>query len=357
MENKVTPYSNLKIFAHPDRLNAIKRGEHVAPLYVRLKPTNACNQNCDYCHYGNGKYLDLEGIDMRNQIAWDKLQEIINDMADIGVKAVTFSGGGEPLVYPNIVSAMQLVLEKGIDLSIITNGQCLKGKNAEILTKAKWVRVSLDAAKAETYAKIRGVSLQVFDEICHNLKSFAQTKVAGCELGVNFVIGQDNVGEIYETGKLVKALGANHIKFSARMSSDTVRYHESIKVEANAQILRLQKECGDSSFSVINIYDSDFDICTAFSRKYAHCVVKDVVTVVAADSKVYFCHDKAYLPSGVIGDLQDRSLKELWFAPETIEKFKKFDASKECCHHCAYDDRNVLVNAFLALDDQHINFI
>jgi hypothetical protein len=82
-----------------------------------------------------------------------------------------------------------------------------------------------------------------------------------------------------------------------------------------------------------------------------------VVSVIAADSKVYFCHDKAYVSSGVVGDLNGRSLKELWFDPETIERFRNFDAKKECKHHCVYDDRNILINTFLSLDGQHINFI
>ena len=49
-----------------------------------------------------------------------------------GVKAVTFSGGGEPLVYPYITETMEKVLDAGIDLSIITNGSMLKGRNAQL---------------------------------------------------------------------------------------------------------------------------------------------------------------------------------------------------------------------------------
>ena len=105
----------------------------------------------------------------------------------MGVKAVTFSGGGEPLVYPHIVEAMQGVLDAGIDLSIITNGQLLKGERAEVLAQAKWVRISFDSANAETYAKMRQLPLEAFDEVCSNIRQFSQRKNGKCELGVNFV--------------------------------------------------------------------------------------------------------------------------------------------------------------------------
>ena len=56
-ENTV-PYSSLKIFAHSKEIDKVKNGERTAPIYVRIKPTNKCNQNCYYCHYKN-PYLML----------------------------------------------------------------------------------------------------------------------------------------------------------------------------------------------------------------------------------------------------------------------------------------------------------
>ena len=50
MEIKATPYSNLKIFDHIDKLNeAVKENKRVAPIYIRIKPTNNCNHKCYYC--------------------------------------------------------------------------------------------------------------------------------------------------------------------------------------------------------------------------------------------------------------------------------------------------------------------
>ncbi|MEA1961532.1 MAG: radical SAM protein [Bacillota bacterium] len=357
MKEKASPYSNLKIFAHPDKLEAIKKEERTAPVYVRIKPTNACNHRCYYCSYADNDLGLRDEVKVRDRIPWPKMQEIINDLGDMGVKAVTFSGGGEPLVYPEIAVAMRAVLDKGIDLSIITNGHRLHGQIAEILSSAKWVRISLDAANAERYAKIRGISLSSFQEVCDNIKNFAKIKSLTCELGINFVINHENAFQVYDTAKLVRDLGVNHIKYTARITKDLDNYHRPFKEEALEQLHKAENDLSCPDFKIINKYEDDFLYSTVFKRNYKDCRIKEFITVIAADCRVYFCHDKAYVSDGVVGDLHNTSFKELWFSPEVIQRYRDFDASKECCHHCVFDDRNILLNNFLSLDENHINFI
>lgn len=354
---KATPYSNLKIFAHAQALNDVGEGKRVAPIYIRIKPTNYCNHKCYYCSYADSELGLRDSVNRQDQIPWDKMQEIISDMVDMGVKAVTFSGGGEPLVYPYIVHAMQKVLDAEIDLSIITNGQLLKEERAEVLSKAKWVRVSFDSANAETYAKVRQLPLVAFDEVCNNIRKFAEMKQKHCELGINFVINHENYGHVYDMAQMVKELGANHIKYTARVTKDLFVYHEPFKCNVIEQIYRAKTELESENFRVINKYEGDFDSALLFHRCYDKCYINRIFTVIAADSKVYFCHDKAYVKAGVVGDLKNQSFKDLWFSEETEKRYREFSPQKECNHHCVYDDRNELLNTFYSLDRNHINFI
>lgn len=352
---KATPYSNLKIFTHLDELKKVKKGERIAPIYVRIKPTNRCNQNCNYCHYKN-PYLELDQYNPEDEIKREKMLEIIQDFKSIGVKAVTFSGGGEPLLYPYIEETMESVLNAGIDLSIITNGSLLMERKAELLSKAKWVRVSLESGCAETYSKIRGVKKEAFEALCKNIKHFAAIKKDDCELGVNFVVGPNNYKEVYPTGKLMQELGVNHIKYTALMSRDAEKVHEPFKEEVIKQIYKLIEE-NNSNYKIINLYESDFQSNAIFGRNYDFCGIKDYVTVIAANSKLYYCHDKAYLSQGEIGDISQKSFQEVWFSDETTRKFREFNPKQICQHHCVYDDRNELLNHYYSMDQNHINFI
>lgn len=352
---KATPYSNLKIFGHLEKLVKVKSGERIAPIYVRIKPTNRCNQNCYYCHYKN-PYLSLDQYGPADEIRREKMLEIIQDFKKIGVKAVTFSGGGEPLLYPYIEETMQAVLDADIDLSIITNGTLLTGKKAELLSQAKWVRISLESGCAETYSKIRGVKEETFAALCENIKQFALVKNPNCELGVNFVIGPVNCKEVYQAGKLMEALGVNHIKYTALVSNEVEKVHAPFKAHVIEQIHKLIDE-NQSNFKIINLYESDFDSNMIFGRNYEFCGIKDYVTVIAANEKIYYCHDKAYLSQGEVGDLSQKSFQEVWFSDDVTERFKKFNPQQICKHHCVYDDRNELLNRFYHLEQNHINFI
>ncbi len=357
MQNNESAYSNLKIFAHPEKLSAIKLGKITAPIYVRIKPTNACNHGCNYCHYGNGQYLKLNGTEAKNHISWEKLKEIINDLSEIGTKAITFSGGGEPLFYKNIVDAMKLVKAQKMDLAIITNGHFLMDEKAEILSEAKWVRVSFDSGTAATYSKLRNLNFNAFNEVCQNINNFVKIKKEYCELGINFVVNHDNADEIYSAGKLLYDIGVNHIKFSAKMCNNVEEYHAPIKQKVINQIHKLKSEFEKSGFSIINLYEHDFDNCAVFQRKYSKCYIKEIVTIIAADSKMYLCQDKAYLDSGFIGDLKKSSFKDIWFSKETKDFFNKFNPVNECQHHCVFDDRNILLNRFFSINENHINFV
>lgn len=357
MNRNVTPYSNLKIFHHQDTLNKVERGERCTPLYIRIKPTNVCNHNCYYCHYKNS-YLTLDEYGPNDYIPHDKMMEIIDDMKKMQVKAVTFSGGGEPLVYPYIEEAMERILEAGIDLSIITNGSMLTGKKAQILAKAKWVRISIDSIVPENYAKIRGISENAMDTLLKNIEEFAKIKDKSCEFGVNFVIGKENYKEITNVATMMKALGVNHVKFAALFSNETEEYHKDIKNEVIVTLNKLSEELNSEEFKIIDLYTGDFENdYKVFKRTYSRCPIKEFVCIIGANSKVYYCHDKAYLSDGCVCDLNYQSFMEGWNSDAVTQKFKEFDAQKMCKQHCVYDSRNILINSYLDMDMNHVNFI
>ncbi len=356
MNIKQTPYSLMKIFHHPHILQNLKEKKRCIPLYIRIKPTNKCNHNCYYCHYKNS-YLNLDEYDGNDTIPYKKMMEIIEDISDIGVKAVTFSGGGEPLFYSYIEEAMERILNKGIDLSIITNGSLLKEKKAEILAHAKWVRLSIESINDEQYCKLRGIKRGSFELLCENIKKFSAIKDKTCELGINFVITKENYTQIREMTFLMKKLGANHVKFAPLICNNTEEYHKTIRETVIEELKKLEKELSEEEFRIIDLYTNDFNHDQVFKRVYNKCPIKEFSCVIAANAKVYYCHDKAYLSSGRIFDLNEQSFKDGWFSEETEKIFREFDAMKCCKQHCVYDRRNELINSFLEMDMNHINFI
>jgi len=362
LEKDITQkYGNLKIIWQSDKLNALREGKVTAPLCVRVKPTNRCDHNCFYCSYHpESENILSEEFKAGDEIPREKMMEILGDFKETGVKSLTFSGGGEPLIYPYIEQAFEKTLDSGIDLSIITNGQKLFGRKAEQLANAKWVRISLDASNQETFHKIRRVPTKLFGELEKNIRDFSRIKEPSCELGINFVVHHLNEREVYEAARFFKDLGVNHIKFTPRWidkKGEWIEYHRPFKEGVIEQITRA-KELANKNFSIFDTYENDFNLTGVPERIYSTCPIMQIVPVIGADSTVYFCHDKTYTSRGALGSLKTQSFKELWFSKEAREKFEKFNPKNECQQHCTYDARNILItDAIKSYDRNHINFI
>lgn len=354
IENSV--YSDLKILHHTEKLADILNGKRTAPIYIRIKPTNICNQNCYYCGSKDENVPEERALDRKATIPWEKMQEILEDIVEMGVKAVTFSGGGEPLVYPYIESTLEYIKEKNIDYSIITNGQELEGRKAELLADAKWIRVSLESACAKTYANIRGV--HTFNRVIQNITDFTKIKSRECTVGINCVVTHDNYKEIYDLCKLIQETGANNIKFSPlRLDGDLGEYHEKIYDRVVEQLKEAKKDFESENFKIIDKYKDDAGLSQNYQKPYHRCIIQEVFTVIGADCKVYLCHQRAYTRNGDIGSLEKKRFKELWYDSKTIKKVRELDVCKECNFRCVFDERNILLNNLLNIDKNHINFI
>lgn len=354
------PYSAIKVFHHEEALDALEQGKHIAPFYVRLKPTNFCNHHCAYCTYGSGntnqKTENRDAITHTDMIPWEKMQEIIADMGAMGVKAVTFSGGGEPLTYPKIIEAARLMKDNNIELSLISNGQLLTGDIAKEFYSAKWIRISFDSPNEADYMKLRGVSAASFQQVVKNLHDFAMNKNKDCVLGVNFVISKANYSRVYEAAKFLKELGCDNVKFAA-VIENVPHYHDEIKDTVIDQIHRAQMDLADEHFTIINNYENDWMDKNFTTQPFPICYTCKLVTVIAADQRVYFCHTRAYDSKAIVGDLHEQSFKDMWFSGKTVKRLNELHPMRDCKNFCVYENRNELLQAYFDVDMRHVNFI
>lgn len=348
-------YSTSKIIWHPEKLQSFLKEEVVAPIYVRFKPTNRCNHRCFYCSY-EPDFGDIRRVSRKDEIPREKLMEIVSDFKNIGVKAVTYSGGGEPLVHPNISEVLEKTLDYGIDLSMITNGQKLNGKNAELLGQGKWVRISSDSYTAKLFSETRRVPEDLFYELKNNIQNFARTKSPKCVLGINFVVQEKNAPHVYDSIKFFRELGVNNVKVTPEhIPKGFIEYHAPFKDSVIEQVAKARLDFPE--FGIHDTYEADFKLTESNKRTYSKCYVMQTIPTIGADSVVYFCHDKAYSENGILGSIKERSFANLWFSKEAAEIFRTFNPEKECRHHCANDRRNIEINNILGIYSNHVNFI
>jgi MoaA/NifB/PqqE/SkfB family radical SAM enzyme len=359
-------YSDYKIFYFPEKIKSFIDNKISAPPYVRIKPINLCNHGCFFCAYSTGFRVndgaEVEHIDSKMHqdmsekdfIPKDKMFEILDDLKEIGTKAITYSGGGEPLVHPDIVEIFRKTSENSLDLSIITNGQNLAKERAHALADAKWVRISMDYSNPEEFFKFRNVSPKGFHSIIKNIENFAKIKSSGCDLTVNFIVHENNYKELFDIAALLKNSGIENVRFSPMYVTNFFEYHQKFADSVNTQLQKIASLI-DDSFTVNTTYNLSNNSSHSPFRAYDKCYALEIVPVIGADLNIYTCHNKAYDKAGLIGSITNAKFSDVWFSKESQNFINKFNPKLKCLHECSADRKNLIINNFI--NTSHDNFI
>jgi Fe-coproporphyrin III synthase len=102
-------YSQLKPAWHPQALEVLRQGGTPRPIHVQLILSDLCNQDCHFCAYrmsaglSNELFGTAETHNPNRKIPTPKALEIVEDCAELGVKAIQFTGGGANPRFTRII--------------------------------------------------------------------------------------------------------------------------------------------------------------------------------------------------------------------------------------------------------------
>jgi MoaA/NifB/PqqE/SkfB family radical SAM enzyme len=129
-----------KLMYHTDHINNMKNKVPIAPIHISVWPTIQCQLNCPYC------CCKGESRKYENDLSYPDFENACNTLVKYGTKAMEFSGGGEPLLWPWFNRAVEYAHSKGLKLSLITNGILLKHLPKSTIDKLSWIRISVQSA-------------------------------------------------------------------------------------------------------------------------------------------------------------------------------------------------------------------
>lgn len=161
-------------------------------IFIEL--TRACNLRCTHC-------LNSSGKKMKNQLNYDEIKKMINDLANCGLQEVRLTGG-EPLLFKGIYEIIKLCKENGLYVSIGTNGTLITKEVAKKLKEAGLDKavVSIDGNE-ENHDKIRGKN-----NFNLALNGLMNLKEEGIRVRINSVIMKSNIEDIIDFAKKVHTL-------------------------------------------------------------------------------------------------------------------------------------------------------
>ncbi len=93
---------------------------------IHIEVTNVCNFKCEFCP-------DAIMNRSRGHMSLDLLEKILDEIASNSLsKIVTFHLMGEPFIYPHIFPAIEMAIQRGLELHLTTNGSTFALKEEHI---------------------------------------------------------------------------------------------------------------------------------------------------------------------------------------------------------------------------------
>jgi radical SAM protein with 4Fe4S-binding SPASM domain len=246
------------------RLEPTKRR---VPLQGILETTYRCNLNCVHC------YVNLPAADQAarsRELPLERLLGLVDEMADAGVLQVLLTGG-EVLVRPDFERLYRHCLEKGLLVTVFTNGTEVTERIADLFAahRPHAIEITLYGATKDTYEKVTRVPGSY--EKC--LAGIKRLHARGLPLKLKTMALVANAHEVPAMRALAQELGLpfdHDALLNARVDCGADRHH--------AQQLSAEKTV-----------DLDRQDVAAFARLAAHA--RDVVgpRPEAPDQPLYTC--------------------------------------------------------------------
>ncbi|MFC1783274.1 radical SAM protein, partial [Planctomycetota bacterium] len=327
------------------------------PIYMEISPSGTCNHRCSYCALDFMEY-------QKRFLDTGMLKERLSEMGRLGLKSIMYAGEGEPLLHKDLAEMVSHTRESGIDAALTTNGVLLERKLAEqVLGKVEWIKVSINGATAETYAKIHRCRESDFDRVIENMRCAARIrreKRYSCALGMQLLLLPENHGEAAALAELAREVGMDYLvikPYSQHPLSKTQKY-KNITYSDYMYLADKLARYNSESFSVI------FRVRTMKKwdrneHDYQRCRALPFWSYIDAGGNVWGCSVYMNDERFRYGNIYENTFEEIWQSEkrrqsrEWVER--KLDVS-QCRINCRMDEINRYLEGIKVLPS-HVNFI
>ncbi|QAZ69663.1 radical SAM protein (plasmid) [Solidesulfovibrio carbinolicus] len=177
--------------------------------------TETCNLACTHCpHPAFTKSKHYAGRHL-NPALNEKMIEEVCRYGGGRTQYIRYASNGEPLLHPNGYEMIQAAVDhSGVFVTLTTNGKIMNEKRTQRLLESgvHLIDISIDAFKAETYAKIRVKgNLDVTRENVLRLIRWARESKAKTKIVVSFIEQPENASETLDFESYWKNQGADYV--------------------------------------------------------------------------------------------------------------------------------------------------
>jgi MoaA/NifB/PqqE/SkfB family radical SAM enzyme len=343
-EDKFNSFNSWKNLLYIPQYKEIKKWQdnsnYILPAPIEasidVSPAGACPLSCNFCNAH--KFVGKTGI-----VTDKMLIDLHKFLLDWGILAFCEGGGGEPSLRKNLAEIFWLIKKENRQSSIATNALGFNEKLIDAMANCcRWVGISVDSAKKETYKKIRGKDL--FNKTIKNMSLLVKEvrKLhTNCDVSYKFLITPQNYTEIYDACKLAKEIGVR--EFHVRPADLSHQGMGKIKLKkynySIQSILNQFNECHKlrtkkfGVFTVQHKFDANFKPLKIFKQCYA----MPILIQCCPDGNVYSCVDQRLVKSFKLGSYipNPKQILDFWGKKKHWDLVFN-DTPKKCKNRCTF---------------------
>jgi len=214
-----------KITFYMDEVENVLNKRNQPPICAEVDPSNHCNNNCSFCCFN--RFLETH----REHLPLSLFHKFLQGFCKVGGKAITFTGGGEPLMNPKFIEMVSIAKNWGVKLGLVTNGTLLhKIRGYEKMFR--FIRISINAPNKDIYYTIHGTKF--FDRVIKNIEYILSLEERP-DIGFSVVLCDANRDYVDETVALGEKLGVDYVQvkpdiYNGEKLSDVSGSSEGIKI-------------------------------------------------------------------------------------------------------------------------------
>ncbi len=356
-----------KILSHFSRVKEYLNNKNPDPITIEIDPSNACNHSCPFCISGHlhlSKYKDSELFN-RTMLKEATFESMIKNLVKTKIKAINWTGGGEPTLNPYLGKAIQYIKSNSqIQMGMFTNGSLLEKFNLfdTVVNSLEWIRISIDAGNEDSYNNLRITnSNNNFKVVLENIKKLIEVKKkknSKIVIGIGFVVTKDNYEEILDFSKIFKKMDVDYCQFKpeiiqiereeirndlgrVQIESDFWINKVISSLDAAKKILGKKFECNSYKLEDLIVDGKEY------GRNYKQCIGSQFQPCIGADGNVYVCTNHRGHAKYSYGNINEKSFSEIW---GNIEKKKEVmdiinneEKFSKCTHLCKPHESNKIL--------------
>ena len=305
--------------------------EKYVPLVVSWNVTSRCNLKCAHC------YINAGETKLPNELSTEGAKMLIHQIVEVSRPLLILSGG-EPLLRDDIYEIIRYGADRGLRMGMGSNGMLIDDEVTRKLENAgmETVAISLDSSIPERHDEFRGVK-GCWEHAINAIKALKKSRI---QVQVNCTVTPQNYDEEDDIMSLAENLGVDnfHLFFlvptgrgtgikdiTPRMYEDMItstlaktrKYKLYVKPSCAPQFMRVAKEQG-----------------VDMSRWVRGCMAGLYYCRIYPSGEVTPC---PYMPLN-LGNIRQRSFKDIWFNSEVFKALRDFDQLKGKCGKCEYRD-------------------